>query len=49
VSVQVTRDYSVEKVGEGDTSEQAEAFASATATGGRVVSAFVRATKPASG
>jgi arsenite methyltransferase len=46
VSVEITRDYSAEKVGEGDTAEQAEAFASAEATGGRVVSAFVRANKP---
>lgn len=49
VTVQVTRDYSAENRGDGDTSEQAEALASATATGGRVVSEFVRATKPASG
>jgi arsenite methyltransferase len=46
VSVQVTRDYSAEKAGDGDTPEQAEAFASAEAAGGRVVSAFVRASKP---
>jgi arsenite methyltransferase len=46
VTVQVTRDYSAEKLGEGDTTEQAEAFASAEAAGGRVVSAFVRANKP---
>jgi arsenite methyltransferase len=46
VSVQVTRDYSAEKLGAGDTVEQAEAFASAKASGGRVVSAFVRANKP---
>ena len=31
---------------QGDTVEQAEAFASAKASGGRVVSAFVRANKP---
>jgi SAM-dependent methyltransferase len=49
VSVEVTRDYSAEKLGEGDTAEQAEAFVSAEAAGGRVVSAFVRASKPAMG
>jgi arsenite methyltransferase len=49
VSVQVTRDYSAEKLGEGDTAEQRAAFASAQAAGGRVVSAFVRASKPALG
>jgi ubiquinone/menaquinone biosynthesis C-methylase UbiE len=47
VTVQVTRDYSAENLGEGDTREQAEAFSSAEAAGGRVVSAFVRASKPA--
>jgi arsenite methyltransferase len=46
VSVQVTRDYSAEKLGEDDTREQAVAFASVEAAGGRVVSAFVRASKP---
>jgi SAM-dependent methyltransferase len=46
VSVEVTRDYSAEKLGAGDTAEQADAFASAEAAGGRVISAFVRASKP---
>lgn len=47
IGVQVTRDYSREKLGDSDTAAQAEAFRSVQDQGGRVVSAFVRAIKPA--
>ncbi len=46
IGVEVTRDYSAEKLGDIDTPAQAEAFQSVEANGGRVVSAFVRARKP---
>ncbi len=47
VGVQVTRDYSAEKLADSDTAAQRAAFQWVQDKGGRVVSAFVRATKPA--
>lgn len=46
VGVEVTRDYSAEATGDNDTPEQVNAFASVQCSGGRIVSAFVRARKP---
>jgi arsenite methyltransferase len=48
IGVEVTRDYSAEKLGAGGSASAADALTSAQG-GGRVVSAFVRATKPAPG
>jgi arsenite methyltransferase len=47
IGVEVTRDYSAEKLGAGGSATAADALTSAQDGGGRVVSAFVRATKPA--
>ncbi len=47
IGVEVTRDYSAEKLGDIDDPAQEAAFQSVQHNGGRVVSAFVRATKPA--
>ncbi|PZS02347.1 MAG: arsenite S-adenosylmethyltransferase, partial [Chloroflexi bacterium] len=47
IGVEVTRDYGVEKMSNADSPEQAKAFADVAAEGGRVVSAFIRARKPA--
>ena len=48
VGVEVTRVYSAQGAGTLGSPRKAEAFAAAEATGGRLVSAFVRASKPAS-
>jgi arsenite methyltransferase len=49
VGVEVTRDYSAEQVGAGGSAPETDAPASVRDGGGRVVSAFIRATKPALG
>jgi arsenite methyltransferase len=46
IGVEVTRDYSAEQVGAGESATEADAPASVRDGGGRVVSAFIRATKP---
>ena len=46
IGVEVTRDYSAEQVGAGGSATEADALASVRDGGGRVVSAFIRATKP---
>lgn len=43
----MTRDYSAEEMSDADSPEQAKAFAGVAAQGGRVVSAFIHARKPA--
>ena len=48
IGVEVTRDYSAEKLGAGGSATAADALTSAQDSG-RVVSAFIRATKPAPG
>jgi arsenite methyltransferase len=47
IAIQVTRDYSAERLGAADGTAEAQALKSVQ-DGGRVVSAFVRATKPTS-
>jgi ubiquinone/menaquinone biosynthesis C-methylase UbiE len=47
VGVEVTRVYEAREAAAADTLAPAEAFAAVEVTGGRLVSAFVRATKPA--
>src|SRR5450631_1223595 len=46
IGVEVTRDYSTEQVGARGSATEADALASVRDGGGRVVSAFLRATKP---
>jgi ubiquinone/menaquinone biosynthesis C-methylase UbiE len=48
VGLEVTRVYAAREAGAADTPGQAAALAAVEATGGRLVSAFVRATRPAS-
>jgi hypothetical protein len=48
VGLEVTRVYAAREAGAADTPGQAAALAAIEATGGRLVSAFVRSTKPAS-
>jgi ubiquinone/menaquinone biosynthesis C-methylase UbiE len=48
VGLEVTRVYAAREAGAADAAGKTEAFAAAEATGGRLVSAFVRATKPLS-
>jgi arsenite methyltransferase len=48
VGVEVTRVYSTQDAGALESPRKADAFAAAEATGGRLVSAFVRASKPIS-